>query len=512
LPEACRIVIYRFGPYSCDTESLELSKAGEPVPVQPQVFALLTFLIENRTRVVSKDEIIDTVWQGRAVGDGTLNARINALRRALGDDGATQGVIKTLPRQGFRFVATLDEDTGTAPTHVQTTPTGSASIAVLPFMNISGDQEQLYFADGLTEDLITDLSKIQDLFVIARNSSFAFRNSPQNVSDIGRELGVAFVLEGSVRRAGDRIRINAQLIETRSGGHVWAERYDGTVQDIFDVQDEITEKIISALKVNLTGGLRTGRGTDSVKAYELCLKGRAKFFMFSPETNAECINLLEQAVEIDPDYSNAWSEQVFPHQSGWSFAWKGYDDGLLIAEEKAKRAVELDDHSSLAFSRLGWVQTFLRQPEKAIANFERSLSMDPNNADTHIWFSEALNYAGQPERAEKIGMKSLEFDPFSPPNCLHHIGHAHFLMGNLEKAAEYDLRAIRMAPSFPPARIVMAAIYSEMGQLDQAREQIADLLAIDPGYNFKRYDERYPYYSEDHRRRMREGLLSAGLS
>ena len=191
---------FGFGPYTVDTERLELARDGEVIPLQPQAFALLVFLIERAERVVSKDEIIESVWQGRIVGDGTLNARINALRRALGDDGATQSMIKTFPRQGFRFVGELSNSRVGA----QKTPINfgsQASIAVLPFVNIGADQEQLYFADGLTEDLITDLSKNRDLFVIARNSSFAYRNSPKNVTEIGSELSVEHVLEGSVRKA-----------------------------------------------------------------------------------------------------------------------------------------------------------------------------------------------------------------------------------------------------------------------------------------------------------------------
>jgi len=469
-------------------------------------------LIENHERVVSKDEIIDKVWEGRIVSDATLNTRINALRRALGDSGESQSVIKTFARRGFRFVAKLDgEDEEAISPQSSGISQDTPSIAVLPFVNISGDQEQVYFADGLTEDLITDLSKIRDLFVIARNSSFSFRNSPKNVSEIGQELDVAYVLEGSVRKAGNRIRINAQLIDTKTGGHVWADRYDGEIQDIFEVQDEITKKIIAALEVNLVDFSRSGRGTNSAEAYELSLKGRAKFFMFSPEANAESIQLLDQAIAIDPAFSNAWAEQVFPYQSGWSFAWPDYDDGLVIAESKAVRAVELAPDSSLAHSRLGWVQTFLKMPSLAIESFEQAIELDPNNADTHTWFCDALNFAGQPERALEVGQKSLYFDPVAPPNCLHHIAHAYFLIGDLKKAAEYDRTAIRMVPSFPPARIVMSAILVESGKVEEAKQQIADLLAIDPGYSFKRYDERYPYYSKEHRSRMKKALTTAGL-
>jgi len=513
LLQACLGMNISFGSYNVDTDRLALTHMGESVALQPQAFSLLVFLIKNAERVVSKDEIIETVWQGRIVSDGTLNARINALRRALADDGVSQSVIKTFPRQGFRFVAKLaDTPAAAKPEEIQTSAvTTNPSIAVLPFVNISADQEQNYFADGLTEDLITDLSKIRDLFVIARNSSFSYRNSPKNVSEIGRELGVAHVLEGSVRKVGSRVRINAQLIDTSSGGHVWAERYDSDVQDIFELQDEIAAKIISALHISLKQSPNSNRSTLSVEAYELSLKGRAKFFMFSPETNRECINLFDQALEIDPAFSGAWAGQVFPYQSGWSFAWAGYDNGLEIAAEKARRAIELAPESSVAHSRFGWVHTFLRKPELAIRSFERAVEIDPNNADTYVWFSEALNYGGQPERGIEAGKTALRFDPVAPPNVLHHIGHGYFLAGNLEKAEEFVRRAIRMAPSFPPARIVMAAILVEAGRLNEAKEQVADLLTIDSGYNFKHYDERYPYYSNEHRERMTSAIKSAGI-
>lgn len=511
LPIPCLAMNFNFGTFCVNTDRLEMTQGNKSIPLQPQAFSLLVFLIQNAERVVSKDEIIETVWQGRIVSDGTLNARINALRRALGDDGVSQSVIKTFPRQGFRFVANLinQDDVPASPTTTSDVITPKSSIAVLPFVNIGADQEQEYFADGLTEDLITDLSKHRDLFVIARNSSFSYRNSPKNVSDIGRELGVSHVLEGSVRKAGDRIRINAQLINARSGGHIWAERYDSDLLDIFALQDEITAKIASALHINLTN--TEGRRTHSVEAYELSLKGRAKFFMFSPETNQECINLLDQAIAIDPAFSNAWAEQVFPYQSGWSFAWAGYDDGLKIAAEKAERALELAPNSSLANSRYGWVQTFLRQPKKSIQAFERAIEIDPNNADTYFWFSEALNYAGQPQRAIDSGLTGLRFDPVAPPNALHHIAHGYFLLGELELAENYERRAIRMAPSFPPARIVMAAILVEAGRLEEAKEHIFDLLSIDSDYSFQRYDERYPYFDDNHRKRMTTAIKAAGI-
>jgi TolB-like protein len=231
-------VIYQFGDYSLDTGSLELKRRGDLVALEPQVFRLIVCLIKNRDRVVSKDELIDMVWDRRIVSDGALNTRINSARSAVGDNGKTQAVIKTFPRRGFRFVADAVEvqpttaAPGTEPLPLPDKP----SIAVLAFENLSGDREQEYFADGLAEDIITGLSKFHWFFVIARNSSFTYKGSAVDVKQVARELGVQYVLEGSVRKSGNRVRITAQLIDALTGRHVWAERYDRDLEDVFAVQ------------------------------------------------------------------------------------------------------------------------------------------------------------------------------------------------------------------------------------------------------------------------------------
>jgi len=511
-------VIYRFREFSLDTERLELASNGALLSVQPQVFELLRFLVENKDRVVSKDEIFEAVWEGRIVSDGTLNARINAVRRALGDDGQEQTVIRTFPRRGFRFVAELDESAATieeineAADEPKLEPTRPKnSIAILPFNNLSGDPEQEYFADGLTEDLITDLSKNTDMFVIARNSSFSFKKSGVNIIEVGAALGVATVLEGSVRKAGNRIRINAQLIDAQSGGHIWAERYDRDMDDIFALQDEITEKIVAALAANLITDQEKSRQTSSVEAYELSLKGRAKFFQFTPETNLQSIQLFEQAIEVDPNFSDAWAGQVFPYQSGWSFLWEGYDDGLIIAKTKAEKAVELDPYSSFGQSQLGWVQSFLREHSGAIASFERSLELDPNNANSLGFFAEVLNFAGNPARAIEMAEEALRYDPMPPPNIYSHLGHAYLLLNDLETAHEFLGRAIQMVPGFPVPKYFMSVTEVELGNLDAANVHVEALLKMYPLTNISIFDTRIPYADDQQRARILAGMKSAGL-
>ncbi|NNE80645.1 MAG: tetratricopeptide repeat protein [Silicimonas sp.] len=498
---------YGFSGFSVDTELRELSDQGGLIALQPQAFALLVFLIENSDRVVTKDEIFEAVWQDRIVGDGTLNARINAIRSAVGDDGTRQEVIKTLPRQGFRFIARLGD-----PADATTTPVQAAtkSVAVLPFTDIGDDPEQGYFADGLTEDLITDLAKVPDLFVIARNTSFSYKGSPKSMVEIGQETGVAHVLEGSVRRAGGRIRINAQLVATETGGSVWAERYDREFDDIFSVQDEITKKITTAMKASLISEM--GRSTDNSEAYELSLKARALFFQFTPEANRECIRLLDRAIELDPDFAEAWAGLVFPYQSGYSFAWPGYEDGVEIAQIKARRAVKMGPQLALTHCRLGWVSTIIGDHKLALEEFERATELEPNNADPYVWYCDALNFAGFPERAIPMGEAALRFDPVAPPNVLHHLAHAHFLLGNLEEAKALELRAAELVPFFPPTRLNLAATFFELGDIEAAKSQIATLLGYEEGFSLARFWDRYPYANEKQQERIATALNAAGLT
>lgn len=503
-------MIFRFSDYFVDTERLELSGSSGTISLQPQAFALLVFLIESADRVVTKDEIFNAVWQGRIVGDGTLNARINAIRTAVGDDGTRQEIVKTLPRQGFRFVAALkDGDSPVTSSDGQLRAT--KSVGILPFTDIGNDPEQAYFADGLTEDLITDLSKINDLFVIARNTSFSYKGSSKRTVEIGREMGVAHVLEGSVRRAGGRIRINTQLVATESGGSIWAERYDRDFSDIFAVQDDITMEITNALKLNLQQSAGTNRGA-SAEAYELCLRARALFFKFQPEAFNECVALLERAVDINPNYSRAWAEQVFPHQSGHTFGFPGFDDGLRIAVEKGQRAVELDEASGFAHSRLAWALMISGQHDLSLEHFSRAVELEPNNAEVYAWYCEALNFVGEPEKAIDAAETCLHFDPIAPPNVLHHLAHAKFLLGDFDAAIELEGRVARVMPSFPPGRIIAASALVETARLDEASEQIQAILDYNPNFKLRHFRERYPYRDHTQLDRISKALLSAGLT
>ena len=312
---------YLFEEYAFDTDRRELHRGADVVSVAPQVFDLLDFLICNRERVVSKDELINAIWNGRSVSDAALTTRLNVARSAIGDSGEEQRLIKTLPRKGFRFVGVVREaqrpasaavtrQRGEPPKLILTLP-DKPSIAVLPFANLSSDPEQEYFADGIVEDIITALSHFKALFVIARHSSFTYKGRAVDVKQIGRELGVRYVLEGSVRKSANRMRITGQLVDTATGAHLWADRFDGGLSDVFDLQDQVTESVVGAIapaveKAEIERAKR--KSTESLDAYAIYLRGLARLYQFANrQANEEALCLFKSAIELDPDFASAYA-------------------------------------------------------------------------------------------------------------------------------------------------------------------------------------------------------------
>src|SRR5712664_955786 len=309
-----------FGDYEIDLNRRELRRAKRPVHVEPQVFDLLVYLVRNRNRVVSKHDLIASVWDGRTVSDSTFASRINAARKAIGDSGVDQKLIRTVPRKGFRFVAVANEQSnrvdpvGTPADQIHDQPPAALplpdrpAIAVLPFNNMSDDPEQQYFSDGISEDIITAMSKLRWFFVIARNSSFTYKGKSVHMKQVSDELGVRYVVEGSVRKSGDRVRITAQLNDVSTGSHVWAEHYDRNLTDVFAVQDEITEAIVAAIEpqIYVAENFRSRRKpSSSLDAWDLVMRALSHYWRITPQDNAVAQALLEKAAAIDPNYGQA---------------------------------------------------------------------------------------------------------------------------------------------------------------------------------------------------------------
>jgi TolB-like protein len=510
-------VIYRFGDHTLDTERLSLTANGEEIPVEPQVFSLLQYLVEHRDRVISKDEIIEQVWDGRIVSDGTLTSRINSVRRAVNDDGKSQAVIRTFPRRGIRFVATVaEDDVFTEDVVSKSTPTlpDKPSIAVLPFDNLSNDPEQEYFSDGMAEDLITDLSKISGLFVVARNSSFAFKGQAVDVKGVAEQLGVRHILEGSVRKMGDKLRVNAQLVEASSGGHLWAERYDGDMTDIFQFQDDIRGQIVSALRVSLTPideALTEQKQTSNVKAYDLFLNGRANFYRFTPESMQEASHLLEEAIRIDPEFADTYSYLSLCHFWEWGALIPGCDDNLERAHELAEKGYSLDGSSTNAAVSLGWIKAWLHRYDEAFTIFEDSLAKTPYSSTVIATLGQVLNFWGDPEGGLEKIEDALKIESFPPPNWQLWAGHSQFLLHQYAQALPKFKLMEEWAPKFVFVHVLLACTYVELERLEDARNSIKTLLEISPQYSVKDAARIFPYRKEEDRNLVLDSLRKAGL-
>jgi adenylate cyclase len=389
------------------------------------------------------------------------------------------------------------------------------SIAVLPFTNMSGDAEQEYFSDGMTEDLITDLSKISALFVIARNSSFAYKGRLVKVQEIGRDLGVRFVLEGSIRKSGNRVRITAQLIDAESGGHLWAERFDRDLTDIFATQDEVVEKIVRALAVTLTQGeeKRLGRrGTANVAAYEAVLRARELLGAATRETVAQARAMYQRAIELDASYAVPHAGLAATAVSDYVSDWAD-DPGAELdqAERWARRALELDESEPFAHMALGHVLLWRRDHDGALAEFRSMIALDPNFAQGHSATGLALMYAGRAAEALEAFALSKRLDPHYPSIVLHYLAQANFSLGNCGTAAKQLLERIARTPGTDSSRMMLAACYGHLGRVEEARAAWAELLKVNPDFSLEQRERVLPYKDPRDFARIADGLAKAGL-
>jgi adenylate cyclase len=389
------------------------------------------------------------------------------------------------------------------------------SIAVLPFMNMSSDIEQEFFSDGITEDLITDLSKVSGLFVIARNSSFAYKGRSVKVQDIARDLGVRFVLEGSIRKAGNRVRITAQLIDAANGGHLWAERFDRDLTDIFETQDEVVEKIVGVLAVTLTKREEerlARRGTSNVQAYEAWLRARELLGRGTREAVVQAKALHSRAIEIDPGFAAPHAglslAAISEYASGWA---PDPAQTLDDAERWARRAIELDAQEPVSHMALGNVLLWRRDHAGALAECRQMIAIDPNFAQGHAATGWALMYAGQSAEALEEFAVAMRLDPHYPAIFLHFVAQAHFALADYETAARLLDERIKRNPGTDASRMLLAACYGHLGRIDDARAVWAELLKVNPDFSLAQRERVLPYRDARDFQRIVEGLTKAGL-
>ncbi|MDF1607384.1 winged helix-turn-helix domain-containing protein [Hoeflea sp. YIM 152468] len=534
-------MIYRFGAFAIDPAIYELSQHGAPVSIEPQVFNVLWHLLRNRDRIISRDELIDAVWDGRAVSDTTLSSRIFAARRAVGDTGEAQEVIRTISRRGFRFVAEVSceaaeaaaeaagpgEPPATAPdavlpsslqpgvdVMVPALPPASRHIAVmpvlavLPFKMASAGLDE-YFCDGLTEDIISNLTHFRELRVIASGSSFHFKTRDVPLADIAARLGADYIVDGSVRREGNRLRVAVQLSEAATGVSLWADRYDRPMGDIFAVQDAVTQMIAASLGVKmqdtaLTRALR--KSPAELDAYDCLLHARRYTATLNEEMHAEARDLLEKAIGLDPTYAEAHALLANVYLAEHRFDANPRPDPIGRALEMALKAVQLDPQSAYAHCWLAIVHYFRKDIGKFEAEAARALDLNPTDPEILAEVGHYLSFMGAFERGIELSRRAQELNPLHP-------GWYHFSYARLhyrERCYEetlVDVQRISM-PDFFWTHLMKAAALGQLGR-KEAADSLAMMSRIKPGVTPAAAMTKWNVTDEDHAHLI-EGLRKAG--
>jgi TolB-like protein len=513
---------YLFAGYALDPERRELRYSNKLGAVEPQVFDILEYLVRNRDRVVSNDEIFDAIWHGRAVSESALTSRINAARFAIGDSGEDQRLIRTLRGKGLRFVGAVQElsareGSSATPGIGQPGPLLAVpdrpSIAVLPFTNMSGEPEQEYFADGITEDIITALSRVRQFFVIARNSTFQYKHSSPDVRHVATTLGVRYVVEGSVRKVGGRVRISAQLIDGGTGKHIWAERFDRSLDDIFAIQDEITRSIVGRIEPEL-GRAEYERAKaippENLGAWELFHRGMMLIALRTKDGNAQARLLLERSLELDPGFSAAHAAIAWSQAEDLFFRFAEHDPKEVL--ERARRAVALDDKDPLAHLALAWALTFDRQPDLAIDEVKRAIEINPSYAHAHAILGRLLVQSGQCREGIQHAELALRLSPSDPSarQYLNILAVGNLYLGNDAKALELGRQVV---PTFDTwaGRMVITSALGHLGDRAGAEQSRAEMEKRWPGLSIEQVRKVYLVFHEPSLERLLSGLRKAGV-
>jgi TolB-like protein len=520
---------FAFDDFVLNLDRRELTLRGQVVAVGPQVFDLLLLLVSNPDRVVSKDELLEGVWSGRIVSESTITSHINAVRKAIGDTGEEQRLVRTVARKGYRFVGQVRVDHSAqsrqpdidehapAPASTLALP-DKPSITVLPFQNLSGDPEQEYFADGVVEDIIAALSRIRWLFVIARNSSFTFKGRSVDAQGVGQELGVRYVLEGSVRKSGNKVRITAQLIDATSGTHLWAERFEGLLDDIFELQDQIAESVVGAIAPQLERAeieRAKRKPTESLDAYDYYLRAMAKLHSGTREAIEQALPMFYKAIELDPEFASAYG------MAAWCHFWRKLNDWMIdrtaeIAEgvRLARLAVALGRDDAVALTRGGHALGHLAgEVDNGIALLDRARLLNPNLAPA--WYLGGILRAlhGETDAAIKDLSHAVRLSPLDPEMFRMQVGMAlaNFFAGHFDAAAHCAEKALGNLPSLLVGAALLAASHALGGRMDKAQLAMQRLRELDPALGLCNLKDWLPIQRPEDLARFAEGLRLAGL-
>src|SRR5262245_29619373 len=520
---------YIIGPFRLDAETDTLFRGGEPVSLGHRAVVLLRVLVEQRGIPVSKDALMEAAWTGLTVEESNLAVQIEALRRVFGKEPGGENWIETLPRRGYRFVGPAnvrDQVALTVASRVTNFPGSSnpmlpdrPSIAVLPFQNISADPEQEYFADGMADEIITALSRFPSLFVIARNSSFTYKGRAVDVKQVARELGVSYVLEGSVRRAGNRVRFTGQLIDATTGGNIWADRFDGALEDVFDLQDQVTARAVGAIEPRLQRAEieRAGRKpTESLDAYDYFLRGMASFHLFTRDSLLEAARLFVRATELDPGYASPYGMASWSGALRNSYGWMvDRESEIADAVRLARRAVAVGKDDPTALWSGGLSLAYLgKEVEAGAAYIDRALVLNPNSAQSWTASGWVRIYLGESASAIEHFERAMRLSPFDPLTYLASTGMAftHAFAGRYDEAISWATKALHEQPNWATA-LRLAAIANALSErMVEARAAMARLREVDPALRLGNVDRvAPPVRRTEDRVRFIENLRKAGL-
>jgi adenylate cyclase len=524
--------VFRFEGFTLDLTRRSLRAGDRSIELRPKSFDVLAYLVERAGTPAGKDEIIQAVWPDVTVTEESLTRCVSDIRLAL--DDSRQRIIKTLPRRGYLLAApATGTDPGDTANFVPHAGGGAEknstaalalpdrpSIAVLPLDNTSGDKDQDYFSDGITEDIITELSRFSELFVIARNSSFQYKGKAIDVRQVGRHLGVRYILQGSIRREGGRVRISAQLADAVTGTHRWAERYDRQIEDVFAVQDEVARTIVTILAAHVNKAeieRSLSKPPETWQAYDYYLRAADAYASYQSSYKAielyEVRRLLEQSLSIDPNYARAYARLALTHTTAWLVS---LDDDYLNppaldrAYQLARKAVQLDPNLPEAHAVLGQVLCRRREHDAAVAEFERSMALNPNFTDYR--FAEVLVFAGDPVRAIEAVERHMRSDPFHVPLAPGHLGLAHYMLKQYSQALPFLRECVSRAPNFRAGHVWLAATFAQLGNIEQARAEAAEVLRIESTYTIEGTQARLSGFKRpEDAEHFFDGLRKAGL-
>jgi TolB-like protein/Tfp pilus assembly protein PilF len=516
-----------------DGDKREFTRNAEPVPMEPQVFDLLLFLLQNRDRVVSRDDLITAVWNGRIVSESTLSTRITAARKAIGDTGEDQILIKTYPRKGIRFVGDLQTVGISRPNErgpgldmpsssVQRTGPiawgGRPSVAVLPFNNLSDDAEQDYFSDGITEDIITALSKYRSLAVIARNSSFTFKGAGGDARSMGLTLGADYLVDGSVRKIADRVRVTTQLVETETSRQLWAERYDRDLKELFVLQDEITTAIAGRIEPEVGAAERKRverKAVPALHAWDFFRLGTKHFYKSTPADNREAQRLLRRAIELDPTLAEAYGFLSYALVVSMTyFDNEPSESTLQEALAVGRKAVELDEQDAMLRFTYGRALLAAKAYGDAIAELEIAIDLNPYLAPVYCGLADSLAYEGRFDESIPYFEKAVELSPHDPLRWAFYSYRAlaHIFARQFDQAHEWARRATRVPNAHYWAFAHRVAALGYLKNQDDLPTAKADLLRRNPNFSCS-FARRRLFYVRDNAQLdlYVQGLRLAGI-